>query len=179
MPFSTLRLSATTVGMAALGLAIAAPASAQESYMHPRHHHHVGHYEGRQIVVHPAQPPAQEPYYGWGPGAAVGNVVSGTGQGVQGVFNGAGAAFGGVVGGVLGGVTALFSSPPNYHNTEPGYAYGYGSAGPGYAPGYSAGGPIGAAFAAPFNAAGAVVSAPFQVVGGAFGGMTAGGPAIR
>jgi len=39
MPFSTLRLSAATVGMAALGLAIAAPASAQESYMHPRHHH--------------------------------------------------------------------------------------------------------------------------------------------
>ena len=170
------RLSAAPVGIA-LGLAIAAPASAQESYVHPRNPHHARHYVGRQIVVHPAQPPVQEPYYGWGPGAAVGNVVSGTGQGVQGVFNGAGAAVGGVVGGVLGGVTALFSSPPIYHS-ETG-AYGYESAGPGYASGYGAGGPIGAAFAAPFNAAGAVAAAPFQVVGGAFGGMTAGGPAVR
>ncbi len=176
MQFSTLRLATATVGMAALALAVAAPASAQEGYAHPRHHHHsVHHDEGRQIVVHAAQPPT--PYYGWGPGAAVGNVVSGTGQAAQAVFTGAGGVVGGVVGGVLGGATALFSAPPVYYNTAP--VYLYGSGGPGYAPGASAGGPIGAAFAAPFNAAGAVVAAPFQVVGGAFGGMTTAGPATR
>ena len=133
----------------------------------------VHHDEGRQIVVHAAQPPA--PYYGWGPGAAVGNVVSGTGQAAQAVFTGAGAVVGGVAGGVLGGATALFSSP----SYSPAPVYLYGSGGPGYAPAYSAGGPIGAAFAAPFNAVGAVVAAPFQVVGGAFGGMTTAGPATR
>ncbi len=174
MRFSTLRLATATVGMAALALAVAAPASAQEAYGRPRHRHHTVHHdEGRQIVVHAAQPPA--PYYGWGPGAAVGNVVSGTGQAAQAVFTGAGAVGGGVVGGVLGGATALFSSPT--YSAIP--AYAYGSSGPAYAPGASAGGPIGAAFAAPFNAAGAVVAAPFEVVGGAFGGMTSAGPAMR
>ena len=175
MQFSTLRFATATVGMAALALAIAVPASAQQAYGRPRHHHHrtVHPEEGRQIVVHAAQPPA--PYYGWGPGAAVGNVVSGTGQAAQSVFTGAGGVVGGVVGGVLGGVTALFSSPS--YSAIP--AYAYGSGGPAYAPGASAGGPIGAAFAAPFNAAGAVVAAPFQVVGGAFGGMTTAGPAMR
>ncbi len=126
MRFSTLRLATATVGMAALALAVAAPASAQEGYGRPRHRHHVVHHdEGRQIVVHAAQPPA--PYYGWGPGAAVGNVVSGTGQAAQAVFTGAGAVVGGVVGGVLGGATALFTAPPAYSNTTPVYSYGYGS----------------------------------------------------
>ncbi len=175
MQFSTLRLAAATVGMAALALAISVPASAQQTYGHYRHHHNraVHRDEGRQIVVHAVQPPA--PYYGWGPGAAVGNVVSGTGQAAQSVFTGAGGIVGGVVGGVLGGVTALFSSP----SYSPMPAYAYGSAAPGYAPAASAGGPIGADFAAPFNAVGAVVAAPFQVVGGAFGGMTSAGPAMR
>ena len=81
--------------------------------------------------------------YAWGPVAAVGNVVGGTGQAVQGVFTGAGAVVGGVLGGVFGGVSALFGYPPSY-------AYG-------------------ASFAAPFNATGAVAAAPFQSVSGALG----------
>ena len=52
--------------------------------------------------------------YAWGPVAAVGNVVGGTGQAVQGVFTGAGAIVGGVLGGVFGGVAALFGYPPSY-----------------------------------------------------------------
>ena len=52
--------------------------------------------------------------YAWGPVAAVGNVVGGTGQAVQGVFTGAGAIVGGVLGGVFGGVSALFGYPPSY-----------------------------------------------------------------
>jgi hypothetical protein len=171
MSFIALRSSAAMVAMAALTLSTAAPASAQETYV--RHHHRpVRHDEGRQIVVHAAPPPAP---YGWGPGAAVGNVVGGTGQAVQSVFNGAGAVVGGVVGGVLGGATALVTSPSGYNNPGYAYAYGYGTGSPGYAPGNTAGGPIGAAFAAPFNAAGTVASAPFQVVGAAFGA----GPAVR
>jgi hypothetical protein len=75
--------------------------------------------------------------------AAVGNVVGGTGQAVQGVFTGAGAIVGGVLGGVFGGVSALFGYPPSYT--------------------------YGAPFAAPFNATGAVVAMPFQSVSGALG----------
>jgi hypothetical protein len=159
MPFSTLFLSGATVGMTTLAFAIATPASAQEQYAHKHyahthyahaHYHHYVHHEvGRQIVVHPQEPaPVQNQGYAWGPVAAVGDVVYGTGQAVQGVFIGAGAVVGGILGGVFGGVSALFGYP---YNTTPTYAYG-------------------APFAAPFNAAGAVAASPFQAVGGAFGG---------
>ncbi|MGA8444012.1 MAG: hypothetical protein WB766_02305, partial [Roseiarcus sp.] len=96
MPFSTLLLSVATVGTTTLAFAIATPASAQEHYAHKHYAHthyaharyrHYAHYhEGRQIVVH-AQEPAPVPSqgYAWGPVAAVGNVVGGTGQAVQGV----------------------------------------------------------------------------------------------
>ena len=155
MPFSTLLLSGATAGMTTLALAIATPASAQQNYAHKHYAHthyaharyrHYAHYhEGRQIVVHAQEPVVvQNPTYTWGPVAAVGTVVGGTGQAVEGLFTGAGAVVGSFVGGVLGGTAALFGSPPSY-------AYG-------------------APFAAPFNAAGTVAGAPFQVVGGAFGG---------
>jgi hypothetical protein len=148
MSFSNLLLSVATVGATTLAFAIATPASAQEHYAHKhyaharyRHHYH----EGRQIVVHAQEPVVvQSPAYTWGPVAAVGTVVGGTGQAVAGLFTGAGAVVGSFLGGVFGGTAALFGSPPSY-------AYG-------------------APFAAPFNAAGAVAGAPFQVVGGAFGG---------
>ena len=94
--------------------------------------------------------------------AAVGNVVVGTGQAVQGVFTGAGAIVGGVLGGVFGGTAALFGYP---YNPMPSYAYGG-------TPSY----PYGAPFAAPFNAAGAVAASPFQAVGGAFGGTPPASP---
>jgi hypothetical protein len=150
MPFSTLLLSGATVGMTTLAFAIATPASAQQHYAHQHYAHtHYAHYrhhahEGRYIVVHAQEPVVvQSPSYGWGPVTAVGTLVGGTGQAVEGVFTGAGAVVGSFVGGVLGGTAALFGSPPTY-------AYG-------------------APFAAPFNAAGTVAGAPFQVVGGAFG----------
>jgi hypothetical protein len=152
MPFSTLYLSVATVGMTTAAFAIATPASAQEQYAHKHYAHtHYAHYrhyahhrEGRQIVVHAQEPViVQTPAYTWGPVAAVGTLVGGTGLAVEGVFTGAGAVVGSFVGGVLGGTAALFGSPPSY-------AYG-------------------APFAAPFNAAGTVAGAPFQVVGGAFG----------
>jgi hypothetical protein len=152
MRFSTLILSAATLGTTTLAFAIATPASAQQYYSH-KHYAHYRHYahhrEGRQIVVHAQEPVVvQSPVYTtWGPVAAVGTVVGGTGQAVAGLFTGAGAVVGSFVGGVLGGTAALFGSPPTY-------AYG-------------------APFAAPFNAAGAVVNAPFQWVGGAFGGPPA------
>jgi hypothetical protein len=166
MPFSTLLLSGATVGMTTLAFAIATPASAQEYYAHKHYAHthyaharYRHHYESRQIIVHaPAPAPAQA--YAWGPAAAVGNVVVGTGQAVQGVFNGAGAVVGGVLGGVVGGTAALFGYP-----YSPSYAYAAPSS-------Y----PYGAPFAAPFNAAGAVAASPFQVVGGAFGGTPAAHP---
>ena len=155
MPFSNLLLSVATVGTTTLAFAFAAPASAQENYAHKHyahthyahaHYRHYAHYhEGRQIVVHAQEPVVvQSPSYAWGPVAAVGTVVGGTGQAVEGVFTGAGSIVGSFVGGVLGGTAALFGSPPTY-------AYG-------------------APFAAPFNAAGAVAASPFQVVGGALGG---------
>jgi hypothetical protein len=149
MQFSTVLLSGATVGMTTLAFAIATPASAQQyyahnHYAHARYRHYVHHHEGRQIVVHAQEPVVvQSPAYAWGPVAAVGTVVGGTGQAVEGLFTGAGAVVGSFVGGVLGGTAALFGSPPTY-------AYG-------------------APFAAPFNAAGTVAGAPFQVVGGAFG----------
>jgi hypothetical protein len=149
MTFNTLLLSGATVGMTTLAFVIATPASAQQYYAHRHYAHtHYAHYrhahEGRQIVVHAQEPVVvQSPSYAWGPVAAVGAVVGGTGQAVEGLFTGAGAVVGSFVGGVLGGTAALFGSPPTY-------AYG-------------------APFAAPFNAAGAVAGAPFQVVGGAFG----------
>ncbi len=154
MAFSTLLLSAATVGTTTLAFAIATPASAQEHYAHKhyahthyahaRYHHYAHYHEGRQIVVHAQEPVlVSSPGYTWGPVAAVGTVVGGTGQAVEGVFTGAGAVVGSFLGGVFGGVSALFGSPPSY-------AYG-------------------APFAAPFNAAGTVAGAPFQVVGGAFG----------
>jgi hypothetical protein len=155
MPFSNLLLSVATVGTTTLAFAIAAPVSAQEHYAHKhyahthyahaRYHHYARYHEGRQIVVHAQEPVVvQSPSYAWGPVAAVGTVVGGTGQAVEGVFTGAGSIVGGFVGGVLGGAAALFGSPPTY-------AYG-------------------APFAAPFNAAGAAAASPFQVVGGALGG---------
>ena len=146
MPFSTLLLSVSTLGTTTLAFAIATPASAQEHYAHKHYAHarYRHHYESRQIVVHAQEPVVvQSPAYTWGPVAAVGTVVGGTGQAVEGVFTGAGAVVGSFAGGVLGGTAALFGSPPTY-------AYG-------------------APFAAPFNAAGTVAGAPFQVVGGAFG----------
>jgi hypothetical protein len=157
MPFNTLFLSAATVGMTTLAFAVATPASAQQyyahqhyahahyAYAHTHYAHYRHHYESRQIVVHAQEPVVvQSPTYTtWGPVAAVGTVVGGTGEAVTGLFTGAGAVVGSFVGGVLGGTAALFGSPPTY-------AYG-------------------APFAAPFNAAGAVAGAPFQVVGGAFG----------
>jgi hypothetical protein len=149
MSFSNLLLSVATVGATTLAFAIATPASAQEHYAH-RHYahyrHHARYHEGRQIVVHAQEPVVvQSPAYTtWGPVAAVGTVVGGTGEAVAGLFTGAGAVVGSFLGGVFGGTAALFGSPPSY-------AYG-------------------APFAAPFNAAGAVAGAPFQVVGGAFGG---------
>jgi hypothetical protein len=149
MPFSTLLLSAATVGMTTLAFAIATPASAQQyyahkHYAHTHYAHYRHHYESRQIVVHAQEPVVvQSPAYTWGPVSAVGTVVGGTGQAVAGLFTGAGAVVGSFAGGVLGGTAALFGSPPTY-------AYG-------------------APFAAPFNAAGTVAGAPFQVVGGAFG----------
>ena len=162
MPFSTLFLSGAAVGMTTLAFAISTPASAQEPYahkhyVHARYRHYVHHVEGHQIIVHAQQPvPVQAQGYAWGPVAAVGTVVVGTGQAVQGVFTGAGAVVGGVLGGVFGGTAALFGYP---YNPAPSYAYG-GT--PSYA--------YGAPFAAPFNAAGAVAASPFQAVGGAFGG---------
>ena len=97
MPFSTLLLSVATIGTATLALAIAAPASAQEQYAHKPYAHthyahvryrHYAHYPpSRQIVVHAQQPaPVQSQGYAWGPVVAVGNVVGGTGQAVQGVL---------------------------------------------------------------------------------------------
>ena len=86
MPFSTLSLSGATVGMTTLALAISTPASAQETYahkhyVHAHYHHYVHHVVGRQIIVHAQQPvPVQPRVYAWGPVAAVGNVVVGTGQ---------------------------------------------------------------------------------------------------
>jgi hypothetical protein len=149
MPFSTLLLSVATIGTTTLAFAIATPASAQEHYGHKHyahthyahaHYRHYTHYdEARQIVVHPVQ---VQPY-AWGPVAAVGNVVGGTGQAVQGVFTGAGAVVGGILGGVFGGTAALFGYPPSYT--------------------------YGAPFAAPFNATGALAAAPFQSVSGALG----------
>jgi hypothetical protein len=167
MPSSTLLLSAATVGITTLAFAISTPASAQEHYAHKHYAHtHYAHAryrhyarEGRQIVVHPQAPvQVQTQGYAWGPAAAVGNVVVGTGQAVQGVFTGAGAVVGGVLGGVFGGTAALFGYP---YNPTPSYTYG--------TPTY----PYGAPFAAPFNAAGAVAASPFQLVGGAFGGTPA------
>ena len=150
MPFSTLLLSVATVGTTTLAFAIATPASAQEHYAHKHYsharYHHYSHYrEGRQIVVHAQEPVVvQSPAYTtWGPVAAVGTLVGGTGEAVEGLFTGAGAVVGSFVGGVLGGTAALFGSPPTY-------AYG-------------------APFAAPFNATGAVVAMPFQSVSGALG----------
>jgi hypothetical protein len=149
MPFSTLLLSVATIGTTTLAFAIATPASAQQHYAHKhyahaRYHHYAHYHEGRQIVVHAQEPVlVQSPAYGFGPVVAVGNVVGGTGQAVEGVFTGAGAIVGGVLGGVFGGVSALFGYPPSY-------AYG-------------------APFAAPFNATGAVAAVPFQAVSGAFG----------
>ncbi len=157
MPFSAVLLSGATVGMTTLAFAIATPAAAQyvhTHYVHVHHYYHYGHYrhhyESRQIVVHAQEPVVvQSPVYTtWGPVAAVGTLVGGTGQAVGGLFTGAGAVVGSFVGGVLGGTAALFGSPPTY-------AYG-------------------APFAAPFNAAGTVAEAPFQWVGGAFGGPPAG-----
>jgi hypothetical protein len=159
-----------TVGTTTLAFAIATPASAQEHfahkhyahthYAHARYRHHTHYEEGRQIVVHPREPvQVQNQGYAWGPVAAVGNVVVGTGQAVQGVFTGAGAVVGGILGGVFGGTAALLGYP---YNPTSSYAYGA-------APSY----PYGAPFAAPFNAAGAVAASPFQAVGGAFGGTPA------
>ena len=158
MPFSTFLPSVATVGMTTLAFALATPASAQEHYAHKHYAHaHYHHY----IVVHAREPVPVQPVQGpaWGPVAAVGNVVVGTGQAVQGVFTGAGAVVGGVLGGVVGGTAALFGYP---YNPTPTYAYGAPST-------Y----PYGAPFAAPFNAAGAVAASPFQAVGGAFGGTPA------
>jgi hypothetical protein len=152
MSFTTLGLSAATVGAATLAFAIAAPVSAQERYPHKHYGHHYHHHysEGRQIVVH-SQAPMVAPAttYAFGPVGAVGSVVGGTGQAVESVFYGAGGIVGGIVGGVLGGVSALFGGP--------GYTY---------TPATGYGGP----FAAPFNAGGQVAGAPFRVVGGAFEG---------
>jgi hypothetical protein len=166
MSFSTLLLSAATVGTTTLAVAIVAPASAQEQYAHKHYAHtHYAHYrhhyrEGRQIVVHAQEPVVvQSPGYAWGPVAAVGTLVGGTGLAVQGVFTGAGAVVGGILGGVVGGTAALFGAP---YNPTPSYAF---AAPPSY--------PYGAPFAAPFNAAGTVAAAPFQAVGGAFGGTPA------
>ena len=152
MPFSTLLLSGATVGMATLAFAVATPASAQEHYAHRhdvhRHYAHARyrhHYnEGREIVVHAHEPVlVQSPSYAWGPVAAVGNVVGGTGQAVEGVFIGAGTVVSAFVGGVFGGTAALFGYPPSYT--------------------------YGAPLATPFNAAGTVAAAPFQVVSSGFG----------
>ena len=155
MPFSTLLLSGATVGMTTLAFAIAAPASAQEHYAHKHYAHtHYAHYtharyrhhynEGHQIIVHAQQPVVvQSPAYTWGPVAAVGNLVGGTGQAVEGVFTGAGAVVSAFVGGVFGGTAALFGYPPSYT--------------------------YGAPLATPFNAAGTVAAAPFQVVSAGFG----------
>jgi hypothetical protein len=152
MRFSTLLLSGATVGMATLAATIATPASAQQHYAHrhythtryahARNHHHYN--EGRQIVVH-AQEPAQVQSQGYvfGPVAAVGNVVGGTAQAVEGVFTGAGAVVSAFLGGVFGGTAALFGYPPSYT--------------------------YGAPFAAPFNVAGTVAALPFQGVSTAFG----------
>jgi len=162
MPFSTLLLSGATVGMTTLAFALAAPASAQEHYAHKHYTHthyahthyahtHYAHAryrrhyrEGRQIVVHAHEPVVvQSPGYAFGPVTAVGNVVGGTGQAVEGVFTGAGAVVSAFAGGVFGGTAALFGYPPSYT--------------------------YGAPLATPFNVAGAVAAAPFQVVSAAFG----------
>jgi hypothetical protein len=132
--------------MTTLALVISTPASAQEPYVHKHYvhahyHHYTHHVVGRQIVVHPQATPAPAPSFAWGPVAAVGAVVVGTGQAVQGVFTGAGAIVGGVLGGVFGGTAALFGYP---YNPTPSVAYGG-------APSYAYGAP----FAVPFNAAGA------------------------
>ena len=106
MPFSTLLLSVAAVGTTTLAFAIATPASAQDyahkhyahtHYAHARYRHYAHSHVGRQIVVHAQEPaPVQSQGYAWGPVAAVGNVVGGTGQAVQGVFTGAGAGVGGI-----------------------------------------------------------------------------------
>ena len=108
--------------------AIANGASAQEYYAHKHYAHthyahaRYHHYEGRHIVVHAQEPaPAPVQSYAWGPTAAVGNVVVGTGQAVQGVFTGAGAIVGGVLGGVVGGAAALVGAP---YTATPSYAFG-------------------------------------------------------
>ncbi len=157
--------------MATLASAISTPASAQEPYaqkhyVHAHYRHYVHHVEGHQIIVHPQETaPVQNQGYAWGPVAAVGAFVVGTGQAVQGVFTGAGAVAGGVLGGVFGGTAALFGYP---YNPTPSYTYGG-------APSYAYGAP----FAAPFNAAGAVAASPFQAVGGAFGGRRPPAPATE
>ncbi len=92
MAFSNLLLSVAAVGTTTLALAIAAPASAQEHYAHNHyhhyvyHHHYAYHHPGRQIVVHAQEPVVVQPAYTWGPVAAVGTLVGGTGQAVAGLL---------------------------------------------------------------------------------------------
>ena len=122
MRFSTLLLSVVTLGTTTLAFATATPASAQKYYGHKHYAHshyahsryrHYAHYdEGRQIVVHPQETVLiPSPGYTWGPVAAVGTLVGGTGQAVEGVFTGAGAVVGSFLGGVFGGAGGALRLP--------------------------------------------------------------------
>ncbi len=154
MKSNILRLPAALLGCTALASLVAAgPASAQEVRHNVRTEHHYAHrytphnYEARHyaarhhIVVRREVRPRYA--YGYGPGAAAGNVVAGAGQAATDIVGGAGALAAGLVGGVLGGYDCAYSYPSaaypgaycpayGYYGTGwydygyPGYAYGYG-----------------------------------------------------
>ena len=106
---------------AALALALAAPASAQERY---GHHHYTHYRSAHHIIVHPVRREARygayrgPRYAGYGVGSAIAapvvaatDVVGGAGTAAADVVNGAG----GIVGGLFNGATAPVG----------GYPYGY------------------------------------------------------
>ena len=158
MTSRTLRLSAATLGTAALALTIAAPASAQER---PGHERHARYRSTHQIVVHPAyRTPAGAVFIGAPaipatalapssprPLVAATDIVGGAGTAAADVLNGAGALAGGIVGGIFGGATALFGGSPYAYNNNCAYGYsgascppyGYYATGYTYAPGSTSG----------------------------------------
>ena len=162
MPFSTLLLSGTTVGMTTLALAIATPASAQETYAHKHYRtrahyrHYTHHYESRQIVVHPKRPRQCGAQLRLGARGGGRQRRGGNRPGRAGSLYRRGRHRGRGPGRSVwrrGGALRLPIHPELLiHRPEL---------------------PYGAPFAAPFNAAGAVAASPFQAVGGAFGGTPA------
>ena len=149
---------AAALGAAALTIALAAPALAQDRFEREGMRHHERFGVQRDVVVHPRHRAFVRTY---GPGAAAGNVAGavtapGYGYGYR-------AAYAPGAYGYAGG----YGYAPGYGyggGYAPGYGYGGAYAPSGY--GYGFGGPIGAAVAAPFNLAGALLAAPFAAVGG-------------